>query len=148
MDPHSMRELLKLRPIPDGGSTHNNSLAIGRMEAILEAGLRIPEDIALIGCGNLHYVRLLKVSLSSVDQNSQGIGGRTAEIILKISQSKNPSPLRSVTLEPSLQARASSLRKRVRRGSRNSESSNPPSRSLSSALLLAKKTSTILRSVF
>lgn len=123
MGGHSMRELLKRRPIPDGVFAHNDPLAIGAMEAILEAGLRIPEDIALIGCGNLHYSRLLKVPLSSIDQNSQGIGERTAEILLNIFQSKNPPPLRSVILEPSLQARASSLRKRVRRASNNSDSS-------------------------
>lgn len=34
---------------------------------ILESGLRVPEDMAVIGCGNLHYDDVLQVPLSSVD---------------------------------------------------------------------------------
>jgi len=59
------------------------------MNAILNAGLRVPEDIAVIGCGNLHYDARLRVSLSSIDQNSQAIGQRTAEILLRILESKS-----------------------------------------------------------
>jgi len=44
------------------------------MNAILEAGLRIPEDIAVIGCGNVPYDAWLKVPLSSIDQQSATIG--------------------------------------------------------------------------
>jgi LacI family transcriptional regulator len=81
------------------------------MEAILDAGLRIPEDIAIIGCGNLHYDPVLRVPLSSVDQNSQGIGERTAEVLLGILGAKvRPQP-RSILLEPSLAIRASSIKR-------------------------------------
>jgi LacI family transcriptional regulator len=111
----AMRALLKHRPIPDGVFAHNDPLAIGAMEAILEAGFRIPEDIALIGCGNLHYDHALRVPLSSIDQNSQGIGERTAAILLGMLESKvRPQPM-SVILEPSLVVRASTLKHTVNR---------------------------------
>ena len=115
MGAEAMRLLMKRRPAPDGVFAYNDPLAIGAMEAILEAGLRIPEDIAVIGCGNLHYDRLLRVPLSSIDQNSQGIGERTAGILLGILESKvRPQPM-SIILEPSLTIRASSLKKGDRR---------------------------------
>jgi LacI family transcriptional regulator len=107
----AMRLLLKQNPLPDGVFAYNDPLAIGAMEAILDAGLRIPEDIALIGCGNLHYDRFLRVPLSSIDQDSQGVGDRTAEIVLALLESKVPPRPRSVILEPSLVIRASSTRK-------------------------------------
>lgn len=108
----AMRLLLKRRPVPDGVFAHNDPLAIGAMEAILEAGLRIPEDVALIGCGNLHYDESLRVPLSSIDQNSQGIGERTAGILLSLLTSKvQPQPM-SVILEPSLVVRASTMKTR------------------------------------
>lgn len=106
----AMRLLLKQRPRPDGVFAYNDPLAIGAMHAILEAGLRLPEDIALIGCGNLHYDPFLRVPLSSVDQNNCQTGEQTAKILLSILDSKVPMQPKSIILEPSLVARASSLR--------------------------------------
>ena len=40
------------------------------------------EDVALIGCGNVHYDALLRVPLSSIDQDSSGIGERAAKLAL------------------------------------------------------------------
>jgi hypothetical protein len=56
--------------MPDGVVCYNNPVAAGALKAILEAGLRVPEGIAVIGAGNVHYSDLLRVSLSAVDQNS------------------------------------------------------------------------------
>lgn len=118
MGAEAMRLLLKRRPLPDGVFAYNDPLAIGAIEAIMEAGFRIPEDIAVIGCGNLHYDRFMRIPLSSVDQNSQGVGDRAAEILLQILNSKvRPQP-RSIILEPSLAIRASSLRGPINRGNR------------------------------
>lgn len=116
----AMRLLLKRRPIPDGVFAYNDPLAIGAMDAILDAGLRIPEDIAVIGSGNLHYDHSLRVPLSSIDQNSQAIGERTAAILMGMLGAKvRPQPM-SVILEPSLVARASSTRTRKGAGGQSS----------------------------
>lgn len=116
----AMRLLLRRRPLPDGVFAYNDPLAIGAMEAILEAGLRIPQDIAVIGCGNLHYDSVLRIPLSSIDQNSHGIGQRTAEILLDMLQSKvRPLP-KSIILEPSLVMRQSSARRGAQRNYRRS----------------------------
>lgn len=107
----AMQTLLGRRPRPDGVFAYNDPLAIGAMKAILAEGLRIPEDIAVIGCGNLHYDDLLRVPLSSVDQHSQTIGERTGQIVLRMIESKvRPHPV-SVILEPSLIARDSTMLK-------------------------------------
>jgi len=44
------------------------------MRAILEGRMRIPEDVAVVGCGNLSYSDFLRVPLSSVDQGSESTG--------------------------------------------------------------------------
>jgi hypothetical protein len=81
------------------------------MTAILESGLRIPEDIAIIGCGNLHYDSALRVPLSSIDQHSQMIGERAAKILLNMIESKVRPHATSVILDPSLVVRSSTLRR-------------------------------------
>jgi len=90
---------------------YNDPAAMGAMNAILEAGLRIPEDIAVIGCGNVPYDAWLKVPLSSIDQQSATIGERAAKLALSLIESKTASRPRSIILEPKLVARASTQRK-------------------------------------
>jgi LacI family transcriptional regulator len=106
----AMRLLLERNPRPDGVFCYNDPLAIGAMTTILDAGLRIPDDIALIGCGNLHYDNCLRVPLSSVDQHSEEIGKRAGELVLSIVEAKRrPLPTRFI-LDPALVVRASTQR--------------------------------------
>lgn len=107
----AMRLLLERDPRPDGVFCFNDPLAIGAMNVILESGLRIPEDIALIGCGNLPINDCLRVALSSIDQHSQMIGQRAAELVLSLIESKQPPRARTVILEPTLVVRSSTQRK-------------------------------------
>lgn len=109
----AMRLLLELNPRPDGVFAYNDPLAIGAMNAILDKGLRIPEDIAVIGCGNLHYDASLRVPLSSIDQHNAVIGERTGNILLTLIESKTSVQPMSVVLDPSLVVRASTMKKTV-----------------------------------
>jgi LacI family transcriptional regulator len=109
----AMKTLLKLKPRPDGVFCYNDPTAMGAMSAILEQGLRIPEDIAILGCGNVHYAPVLRVPLSSIDQNSEGMGAHAAQLALALVESKNgPRRPKTILLQPRLIARASSLRRR------------------------------------
>ena len=106
----AMRRLLAAGERPDGLFAFNDPLAIGAMQAAFDAGLRIPADLAVIGCGNLHFDPLLRVPLSSIDQHSAEIGRQTAAILLKRIEAKVKPEPRQVILEPRLLPRASSLR--------------------------------------
>ena len=106
----AMRKLLSLTPVPDGVFCYNDSTAMGAMQAALEAGLRIPQDIAMVGCGNAHYAEFLKVPLTSVDQVSEQIGEQAAELVLSVIHPKGIARPQSVLLEPRLVVRESSRR--------------------------------------
>jgi len=107
---HAMRQLLRLEPRPDGVFCYNDPTAMGGLKAILEAGLRIPDDVAVIGCGNLKYAELLRVPLSSIDQDSTLIGERAAKLALSLVEAKSPVRPRTILLEPRLVARQSTAR--------------------------------------
>lgn len=83
---------------------------MGAMNAILEANLRIPEDVCIIGAGNVRYASALRIPLSSVDQDSQSLGARSAELALSLVQSKSAVRPKQIVLQPTLIARQSSLR--------------------------------------
>jgi Transcriptional regulators len=105
------RKLLALTPRPDGIFCHNDPIALGVMRAILDAGLRIPEDIAVVGCGNLSYSDFLRVPLTSVDQNSSEIGRLSAELALDLVGSKTLARPKTALTAPRLVVRASSMRR-------------------------------------
>ena len=54
------QELLKLKPRPDGIFCFSDPVATGAMQAILDQGLRIPEDVAIVGCGDVLYASVLR----------------------------------------------------------------------------------------
>lgn len=111
-----MEQLLKLKPFPDGVFAYNDSMAIGAMHAIFEAGLRIPEDIAVIGCGDLHYDTDLRIPLSSIDQQTEKIGKQTARITLLLLKSKTPHRKKTVIIQPQLIVRASTKKQKTATG--------------------------------
>jgi LacI family transcriptional regulator len=101
------RSLLALTPRPDGIFGYNDPTAAGAMKAILEAGLHIPEDIKVIGVGNVHYSDLLRVPLSTIDQSSITIGTQAAQILLKSIGVKRRRPPKAVIIPPTLVVRES-----------------------------------------
>jgi LacI family transcriptional regulator len=101
------RHLLSLNPRPDAIFGYNDPTAAGAMKAILEAGIRIPEQIKVIGAGNVHYSDLLRVPLSTVDQASTRIGRQAAEMLVKAIGPKRKKPAATLLIEPTLVARES-----------------------------------------
>jgi LacI family transcriptional regulator len=102
--------LLANKRRPDGIFCFNDPVALGAMRAILDAGLRIPEDIAVVGCGNLPYSDFLRVPLTSVDQGSSAIGKRAAALALHLANNAETMRPKSEVIRPHIVVRASSLR--------------------------------------
>jgi len=106
----AMRKLLKSHPVPDGVFCYSDPVAIGAIQAILEAGLNVPNDIAVVGAGNVHYSDLLAVPLSTVDQGTREIGTRAAELLLEQIGSKRAIRPKKVLIDPRLVIRQSTQR--------------------------------------
>jgi LacI family transcriptional regulator, galactose operon repressor len=111
----AMSQLLSLKPRPDGLFCFNDPLAMGAINYALDEGLNIPQDIAVVGCGNLHYDDSLRVGLSSIDQHSRKIGEEAARITLAILNSKQPLAPETVVLQPELIVRESSTKPAARK---------------------------------
>ena len=109
----AMNRLLELKPRPDGVFCYNDMTGAGALKAVLDAGLRVPEDVAVIGCGNIRYSEFLSVPLSSIDQNCIAIGEKAARLVLTLIDSRSPVASSTVLLDPTLVVRRSSDRKRT-----------------------------------
>ncbi len=106
----AMRTLLKRKPVPDGVFCYNDPVAIGAMRAISEAGLKVPDDIAVVGAGNVHYSDFLAIPLTTVDQGTSEIGKRAANLLLERIASKRSLRPRKVLIVPKLVIRQSTRR--------------------------------------
>jgi len=68
---------------PDAIFAANDLLAIGILQALmLPGGLRVPEDIALIGYDDIDFASASVVPLSSIRQPAGVIGRRAVELLL------------------------------------------------------------------
>ena len=78
----AMKRLLGLRPRVDAVFAANDPAAIGAMKAIWEAGLNVPDDIAVVGVGDITFGDLLKVPLTTVSWSRSEVGREAAELLL------------------------------------------------------------------
>jgi LacI family transcriptional regulator len=104
----AMRELLERTPRPDAVFAANDPTAIGAMKAIWEAGLRVPEDVAVVGAGDVAHGDLLRVPLTTVAWSKEEVGRRAAELLLEQIGSHRPGPFQRVIIPPTLVPRQSS----------------------------------------
>ena len=104
----AMQTLLSAQPRVDGVFAVNDPAAIGAMKAIWDAGLRVPEDIAVVGAGDVAYSDLIRVPLTTVRWSKRDVGRRAAELILdQIGAACEKVRPRRVIIPPELVVRAS-----------------------------------------
>jgi len=104
----AMKRLLGVKPRIDGVFAANDPAAIGAMKAIWEARLRVPEDIAVVGAGDIALGDLLRVPLTTVSWSREEQGRRAGELILDRIETEGAGKFRRVIVPPHLVARRSS----------------------------------------
>jgi LacI family transcriptional regulator len=79
----AMQQLLARSPRPRAVFATNDMMAIGAMMAIRNAGLRVPDDIAVAGFDDITVARLLNPPLTTVAQFPERLGCRAAEMLFE-----------------------------------------------------------------
>ena len=103
----AMKRLLEAAPKIDAVFATNDPAAIGAMKAIWEAGLRVPDDLAVVGVGDIALSDLLRVPLTTVGWSRRDQGRHAAELLLKTLEGGGDRPER-VIITPRLIVRESS----------------------------------------
>ncbi|KYG77339.1 MULTISPECIES: LacI family DNA-binding transcriptional regulator [Roseivirga] len=79
----AMDQLLASGKKIDGVFANNDMAALGALKSIKKAGLKIPEDIAVIGYSDWQFCSLVNPSLSSVSQPGYEMGKEACKLIFK-----------------------------------------------------------------
>jgi LacI family transcriptional regulator len=96
---------------PDAVFAANDLLAVGALQAFtLINGVRVPEDIALIGYDDIDFASATVVPLSSIRQPAHLIGYTAVDLLLKDLADPDGSHERSVRFRPELVSRESTAR--------------------------------------
>ena len=100
----AMKRLLALRPRVDAVFAANDPCAIGAMKAIWEAGLKVPDDIAVVGVGDITFGDLLRVPLTTVSWSRSEVRPRSRGAVVEY---------RSRTRMRTMKSRAASSCRRI-----------------------------------
>jgi LacI family transcriptional regulator len=104
----AMKRLLTVQPKIDAVFAANDPSAIGAMKAIWEAGLRVPEDVAVVGVGDIALGDLLRVPLTTVGWSRKEQGRHAAELLLNGLDDDQISEPQRIIIPPRLIVRESS----------------------------------------
>lgn len=111
---YSMLQLLKLNEIPDGVFSASAYGILGALQILKENGIKVPEEVALVGFSNEPFTSFTDPSLSTVEQHSMRIGNTAAEIFLEeVSDTIKKFIPQKIVLKPELIIRQSSLKKKI-----------------------------------
>ena len=96
---------------PTAAFCANDLLALGLLQQCVTLGLRVPEDLAIVGYDDIDFAAAAAVPLTSVRQPRRQLGRAAAELLLD--EASNPDHRhRQVIFTPELVARASTRRRR------------------------------------
>ncbi len=78
----ALARILALNPRPDAVFCFSDLVAFGILDACSRQGIRVPQDLAIMGYADLPHSGLLKIALTTVRQPRALLGRRAAEVLL------------------------------------------------------------------
>jgi LacI family transcriptional regulator len=101
----AVAQILAARPRPTAVICLNDTAALGVLHGLDAAGLRVPEDISLVGYDDLRFAARLAPPLTTVNQPKYQLGRAAAELLLDEAQPDHAH--REIQFQPSLVIRSS-----------------------------------------
>ena len=96
--------------LPTAVFAHNDLMALGALAALRVRGMRVPEDMSLVGYNDFPMIGHLTPPMTTVRYQSLDAGRRCGEMMIQLLGGEDPD---DVWLEPTLVARGSSRRVRT-----------------------------------
>ncbi|HET8656435.1 MAG TPA: LacI family DNA-binding transcriptional regulator [Longimicrobiaceae bacterium] len=100
---------------PTAATCYNDLVALGLLRALTELGIRVPEDVCVVGYDDLPILEYLPVSLSSVHVPKYEMGQRSTEILIHHIEAQKTLPPLKIHLESTLVDRGSTALRPVPR---------------------------------
>jgi len=96
---HGLNRLLARQPDVTAVLAYNDIMAIGALQAAVDAGLQVPSDLAIVGCDDVRIASLVTPALTTLHIGTYELGRLAFDLLLKAIRSL---PVRDITLKPEL----------------------------------------------
>jgi LacI family transcriptional regulator len=107
--------LLASEPRPTGVVCANDLLALGLMRGLAKQGIRIPQDVAVVGYDDVDFANVLSPPLTTIRQPKYESGYKAMQLLLEETQHSHQHTHQQVMFQPELLVRESSLFERMLR---------------------------------
>ncbi|MDV6012594.1 LacI family DNA-binding transcriptional regulator [Haloechinothrix sp. LS1_15] len=101
---HGAEVLLGEGKLPTAVLASNDRCALGLLDALRKAGVRVPDDISVVGYDDSHVATLSYIDLTTVHQDVDGIAKRAVEAVVERIEDRDLEP-REIVLDPGLVVR-------------------------------------------
>jgi Transcriptional regulators len=105
----AVKKMLLNSNLPDAIFSSSDFSALGAMIELKKNGIKVPDQVAIVGFANEPFDDFIEPALSSVNQYSKEMGRVAAELLF---EKLNGQGIKQVILQPELIRRASSIRNR------------------------------------
>lgn len=103
----AMKRWIEEGDLPSAIFAANDPAAIGSMSALNEAGIKVPDDVAIVGAGSIHYGDMLRVPLTTISWSTIEMGQAAANLLLEAIDGKEKVSYRQILVKPELVIRQS-----------------------------------------
>src|SRR4051812_9297665 len=100
------RTLADAEERPDAVFAANDVVALGLLQGLIQSGIRVPEDVALVGYDDIDFAASASVPITSIGQPRDRIGSEAVELLL--AEADGSAEPRQIVFDPELVVRASS----------------------------------------
>lgn len=94
-------------PRPTAFFAHDDTMAIGVRDAVMASGLRIPEDISLLGFDDIEVTALPGIDITTIKMHKYEIGVRAVQILVNNIENDSPADRNTIVLDADLIVRKS-----------------------------------------
>ncbi len=77
------KSLITAHPEIDGVVCFNDLIAAGAIRACADLGIRVPDDLAIIGCDDIHLSSLIQPSLTTLQVPKHEVGAHAVQMLLE-----------------------------------------------------------------
>ncbi len=103
------KDILKLHDKPTAIFASNNMMALGSVKALIENGIKIPDDMAFIGFDDVDMFEIMNLNISTISRPTVTMGEVAAEMLFELIENKQikKSSIKEILLETKLILRGS-----------------------------------------
>jgi LacI family transcriptional regulator len=95
-------KFMKMAEPPTAVFAANDYMALGTYQAVIEGGLKVPEDIAIVGFNDIEFTAMKGIELTTIGQKKYEMGALSVETLVEKIEGRKAGSPKEIILKPEL----------------------------------------------